>query len=67
MWLLTSISDFLNKNNLDLDDVVPGPDTEKDSANIPLIISGDFNSSPNASLIHLMYDKPYDPEKMNYN
>jgi predicted extracellular nuclease len=47
-----NIAGFLVKNNLD----------QKD---IPIIITGDFNSRPNSSVINLMYGNPFFKE--NYD
>lgn len=33
-----------------------------DNLNIPMVISGDFNSAPFSSALHIMNNKPFDPE-----
>lgn len=60
VWLLKNLSGFLTKNGLDLDDLA---DSSDKSANVSLVISGDFNARPSSSLIHLMHNQAYDPCK----
>jgi mRNA deadenylase 3'-5' endonuclease subunit Ccr4 len=45
-WLLLKISEFLEDNDISLETV-------------PLVICGDFNSTPQASTIHMMLNKDY--------
>ena len=66
VWLMRSISKFLKAHDLAVNDAESSSgDHEKaddltKQCNIPLIISGDFNSKPSSTLIHLMNNRRVD-------
>jgi hypothetical protein len=52
----------MKKHKLSLNDKKDDGSTTDDSSwqfNTPIIVSGDFNSEPDHSFIHLVYDKKY--------
>ena len=51
-WLLKCIQDFYQLHQLDQNDV-------------PLIVTGDLNSVPNGSSMHLLMGRKYDPAQPN--
>jgi len=51
-WLLKCIQDFYQLHHLDQNDV-------------PLIVTGDLNSVPNGSSMHLLTGRKYDPAQPN--
>lgn len=61
LHLLANISEFLKKHKLSLDDQkTDSTDTDANwHYNTPLILSGDFNTEPDHSFIHQIYDKKY--------
>ena len=64
-WLLKKISQFLDENRLSLNQIEDLSSKWKD--NVPLIITGDFNSRPSSSINHLMNDKHFTPGKEYLN
>ena len=64
LYLLSKISAFMKKNKLSLDEKrgdesLAGADAGNWHLNTPIIVAGDFNSEPDHSFIHLIYDKKY--------
>jgi CCR4-NOT transcription complex subunit 6 len=47
-WMMFQISRFIKNHNISLEEV-------------PLIVSGDFNSKPNSSVFHFFMDKQFNP------
>ena len=64
VWLLKSISEFLKKNQLSVGEENEEKDDFFSSSNIPLIVSGDFNSEPSSTLLHLMNDQKVNTENL---
>ena len=57
--MLMKLSEFMKEHLISLNDQ-KGPGSEGEwSLNTPLILSGDFNSEPDHSFLHLIYDKQF--------
>lgn len=59
----------MTRNGLSLDDKGQSGEgglqvVDSSNQNIPMIISGDFNSAPFSSLLHMMNNRAYDPDKV---